>query len=79
MRLSGKTILNADGTSGIGLELASQLSEFGNRIIVAGHDPAKLEAALRNNRGYSRQITSPKLVQKSERLRYGEALTSEEA
>ena len=43
MKLTQNTILITGGTSGIGFELAKQLTERGNEIIVTGRDPAKLE------------------------------------
>src|SRR3954454_13635481 len=42
VKLSGNTILITGGTSGIGLELASQLLKRGNEVIVTGRDQAKL-------------------------------------
>lgn len=42
MKLSGNTILITGGTSGIGLELATQLSKLNNTIIVTGRDANKL-------------------------------------
>ena len=47
MKLSQKTILITGGTSGIGLELARQLLERGNTILVTGRDQEKLDAAKR--------------------------------
>jgi uncharacterized oxidoreductase len=44
VQLSNKTILITGGTSGIGFELARQLIEKGNTVIVTGRDPAKLNA-----------------------------------
>jgi len=43
MKLSGNTILISGGTSGIGLELATQLSKRKNTILVTGRDPNKLQ------------------------------------
>ena len=45
MKLSQRTILITGGTSGIGLELAKQLLERGNTVIVTGRDQEKLDAA----------------------------------
>ncbi len=45
MKLTAKTILITGGTSGIGLELARQLLQRGNIILVTGRDLAKLENA----------------------------------
>jgi Short-chain dehydrogenase involved in D-alanine esterification of lipoteichoic acid and wall teichoic acid (D-alanine transfer protein) len=45
MRLSGRTILITGGSSGIGLELAGQLIEKGNTVIVTGRNAQALETA----------------------------------
>jgi uncharacterized oxidoreductase len=47
MKLLNKSILITGGTSGIGLELARQLLQRGNTVIVTGRDPEKLEATTR--------------------------------
>jgi uncharacterized oxidoreductase len=43
MKMTGNTILITGGTSGIGLELAIQLSQRKNTVIVTGRDSAKLQ------------------------------------
>ena len=45
MNLSNQTILITGGTSGIGLELAKQLTKMKNKIIITGRDQKKLDQA----------------------------------
>jgi uncharacterized oxidoreductase len=47
MKLEKKTVLITGGTSGIGLELANQLLQRGNTVIVTGRDREKLDAIKR--------------------------------
>jgi uncharacterized oxidoreductase len=47
MTLKNRTVLITGGTSGIGLELARQLLQRGNTVIVTGRDPEKLDSAKR--------------------------------
>ncbi len=45
MRLTQNTILITGGTSGIGFEMAQQLLQLGNTVIITGRDGAKLAKA----------------------------------
>ncbi len=45
MKLDGNTILIAGGTSGMGLELAKELLNRNNTVIVTGRDAARLAQA----------------------------------
>jgi uncharacterized oxidoreductase len=45
MKMSHNTILITGGTSGIGFELAAQLLDLDNTVIITGRDPKKLESA----------------------------------
>ena len=45
MKLNGNTILITGGTSGIGLEMARQLTDAGNQVIITGRNADRLSAA----------------------------------
>ncbi len=65
MKLQNKTILITGGTSGIGLELARQLLQRGNTVIVTGRDPEKLEAtrkALPGVHGIQSDVSDPSAI-----------------
>ena len=47
MKLQHKTVLITGGTSGIGFELARQLQQRGNTVIVTGRDQTRLDSARR--------------------------------
>ncbi len=47
MKLSGNTVLITGGTSGIGLQTAKELLARGNKVIVTGRDPKRLEETQR--------------------------------
>ena len=48
MKISGNTILITGGTSGIGLEFATQLLKLDNTVLVTGRNVDKLEQAQRS-------------------------------
>jgi uncharacterized oxidoreductase len=51
MKLRERTVLITGGTSGIGLELARELHERGNTVIVTGREQDKLDAVTRSHPG----------------------------
>lgn len=51
MNITNNTILITGGASGIGFELAKQLSSKGNKVIITGRDQAKLEKAAKQISG----------------------------
>jgi uncharacterized oxidoreductase len=65
MKLTAKTILITGGTSGIGLELATQLLQRGNTVIVTGRDQKKLDATSRllsNVHVFQSDVSDPKAI-----------------
>lgn len=65
MELSGNTILITGGTSGIGLELAIQLSKRRNTVLVTGRDPQKLrklQHTLPGVHSYQSDVSDPAAI-----------------
>ena len=65
MELSGNTILITGGTSGIGLELATQLSKRNNTILVTGRDRHKLREIQQTLPGvhtYQSDVSDPAAI-----------------
>ena len=65
MELSGHTILITGGTSGIGLELATQLYKQQNTVLITGRDPHKLQEVQRQLRGvhtYQSDVSDPAAI-----------------
>jgi uncharacterized oxidoreductase len=66
MNLKAKTVLITGGTSGIGLELATQLLRRGNTIIVTGRDQQKLDAtrrALPDVHAFQSDVSDPAAIE----------------
>ena len=65
MKFENRTVLITGGTSGIGLELAKQLLQKGNTVIVTGRDQEKLNAAkqsLPSIRIFTSDVSDPEAV-----------------
>ena len=68
MDKSGNTILITGGGSGIGRGLAEALYARGNRVIIAGRDPGKLNATADANPGilpYVLDVTDPRAIRRA--------------
>lgn len=66
MNLSNHTIFITGGTAGIGLDLAIAFTDLGNKVIICGRDPAKLQAALDADprlSGFISDITAPDAIE----------------
>ncbi len=48
MELKNNTVLITGGSSGIGLELAQRLTEYGNQVLICGRNEQKLDQVKRN-------------------------------
>lgn len=46
MKTTNNTVLISGGSAGIGLEIARLLSASGNKVIITGRDPQRLQKAL---------------------------------
>ncbi len=65
MKMTGNTILITGGTSGIGLELATQLSQRNNTVIVTGRNPTtlnELRERLPNVHTYQSDVSDPAAI-----------------
>ncbi len=65
MKLENKTVLITGGTSGIGLELAKQLLQRGNTVIVTGRNREKLDAASQSHPGihaFQSDVSDPEAI-----------------
>lgn len=65
MKASNNTILVTGGSAGIGFEIAKQLSDLDNQVIITGRDKDRLEKAaaqLPNAKGIVADVSDPKDV-----------------
>lgn len=65
MELRNNTILITGGTSGIGLELATRLLDFGNTVLITGRDQAKLDQVKRqfpNLHTFQSDVSDPEAI-----------------
>lgn len=65
VRINSNTILITGGTSGIGLELASQLMKLGNTVLITGRDASKLATAKRQLPGihtFQSDVANPEAI-----------------
>ncbi|RCW42404.1 SDR family oxidoreductase [Paenibacillus prosopidis] len=65
MKMDTNTILITGGTSGIGFELATQLLQLGNTVIITGRDQSKLDLAKRklpNVHTFQCDVSDPKEI-----------------
>ncbi len=65
MKLTRETILITGGASGIGFELAKQLIQLGNTVLITGRDMAKLERAknqIPKVHIYQSDVSDPKAI-----------------
>lgn len=76
MKLTGNTALVTGGGSGIGLALAKQLAQLGNKVVIAGRDEDKLRAAQRAVPALT--IYQADISRDAERIRLAARLQSEQ-
>jgi Short-chain dehydrogenase involved in D-alanine esterification of lipoteichoic acid and wall teichoic acid (D-alanine transfer protein) len=65
MEMYSNTILITGGTSGIGFDLAAQLLQLGNTVIITGRDQSKLDLAqkkLPNVHTFQCDVSDPKAI-----------------
>src|SRR5689334_4199287 len=65
MKLEKKTVLITGGTSGIGLELAKQLLQRGNTVVVTGRDQARLDSVTQGLPGvhtFKSDVSDPEAI-----------------